>query len=121
MCPLDISLEDVEVLEVQPDGRKRSWCPDGDYACPRVRFARPPDLNRPGGRRKACPRPTMSPRRPGPPSSASRPSSCLPPQSQSRIGQQIVWSNDLLMGLVGDPFKPGPHAGEFLWWAQRQA
>ncbi|MEV4989936.1 hypothetical protein [Pseudarthrobacter sp. LMD1-1-1.1] len=45
----------------------------------------------------------------------------LPPQSQSLIGQQIVWSNDLLMGLVGDRFMHGPHAGEFLWWTLRQA
>jgi hypothetical protein len=45
----------------------------------------------------------------------------LPPQPQARIGQQIVWSNDLLAELVGDGFMHGPHAGEFLWWAQRQA
>lgn len=44
----------------------------------------------------------------------------LPPYEEARIGHQIVWSNDLLLGLAGDGFMHAPHAGEFLWWAQRQ-
>lgn len=44
----------------------------------------------------------------------------LPPYDRARIGHQIVQSNDLLAELAGDDFQDGPHAGEFLWWAQRQ-
>lgn len=44
----------------------------------------------------------------------------LPPYEEARIGHQIVWSNDLLLGLAGNGFMHAPHAGEFLWWAQRQ-
>jgi hypothetical protein len=44
----------------------------------------------------------------------------LPPYDRARIGHQIVRSNDLLAELTGDGFIHRPHAGEFLWWAQRQ-
>lgn len=44
----------------------------------------------------------------------------LPAYDRARIGHQIVRSNDLLAELAGDGFMHGPHAGEFLWWAQRQ-
>jgi hypothetical protein len=36
------------------------------------------------------------------------------------IGRLIVWSNDLLRGLVGEGFTHQQHAGHFLWWAKDQ-
>jgi Zn ribbon nucleic-acid-binding protein len=34
------------------------------------------------------------------------------------IGRLIVWSNDLLVELLGDGFRDMQHAAEFLWWAK---
>jgi hypothetical protein len=38
------------------------------------------------------------------------------------IGRLAVWSNDLILGLVGaEDFKTQQHAAAFLWWAKDQA
>jgi Zn ribbon nucleic-acid-binding protein len=37
------------------------------------------------------------------------------------IGRLIIWSNDLLVSLVGDGFRDMEHAAEFLRWAKDQA
>jgi hypothetical protein len=37
------------------------------------------------------------------------------------IGRLILWSNDLLLALLGDGFKHQQHAAAFLWWAKDQA
>ena len=34
------------------------------------------------------------------------------------IGRLIIWSNDLLLELVGDGFSDTEHAAGFLWWAK---
>ncbi|WP_445257347.1 hypothetical protein [Nocardioides aurantiacus] len=34
------------------------------------------------------------------------------------IGRLILWSNDLLLALLGDGFKHQQHAAAFLWWAK---
>ncbi|WP_370150906.1 hypothetical protein [Streptacidiphilus sp. EB129] len=34
------------------------------------------------------------------------------------LGRLILWSNDLLHGLVGDGFANQQHSAEFLWWAK---
>ena len=36
------------------------------------------------------------------------------------IGRLILWSNDLLLHLVGDGFQDMQHAVQFLWWAKDQ-
>lgn len=41
------------------------------------------------------------------------------PESVSwTIGRLIIWSNDLLLQLVGDGFSDTEHAAGFLWWAK---
>lgn len=41
------------------------------------------------------------------------------PESTSwTIGRLIIWSNDLLLKLVGDGFSDTEHAAGFLWWAK---
>jgi hypothetical protein len=37
------------------------------------------------------------------------------------IGRLIVWSNDLLLALLGDGFQSTQHASAFLWWAKDQS
>lgn len=37
------------------------------------------------------------------------------------IGRLIIWSNDLLLALVGDGFKTQQQAADFLWWAKDAA
>ena len=37
------------------------------------------------------------------------------------IGRLILWSNDLLLALLGDGFKTQQHAAAFLWWAKDKA
>lgn len=37
------------------------------------------------------------------------------------IGRLILWSNDLLLALLGDGFKHQQHAAAFLWWAKDRA
>ena len=37
-----------------------------------------------------------------------------------RIGRLVVWSNDLLLALIGDGFETQQHAAAFLWWAKDQ-
>ncbi|QDW30917.1 hypothetical protein FFF93_014920 [Arthrobacter sp. KBS0702] len=37
------------------------------------------------------------------------------------IGRLILWSNDLLLALLGDGFRHQQHASEFLWWAKDKA
>lgn len=37
------------------------------------------------------------------------------------IGRLIIWSNDLLLALIGDGFETQQHAAAFLWWAKDQA
>lgn len=37
------------------------------------------------------------------------------------IGRLILWSNDLLLALLGDGFRHQQHAAEFLWWAKDKA
>jgi len=37
------------------------------------------------------------------------------------IGRLIIWSNDLLLDLVGEGFSSTEHAAGFLWWAKDQA
>lgn len=44
-----------------------------------------------------------------------------PQRTNMTIGRLIVWSNDLLLGLIGDGFKTQQHAAAFLWWAKDQA
>lgn len=34
------------------------------------------------------------------------------------IGRLIVWSNDLLLALIGEGFATQQHAAHFLWWAK---
>jgi hypothetical protein len=34
------------------------------------------------------------------------------------IGRLIAWSNDLLLGLIGDGSKTQQHAAAFLWCAK---
>lgn len=36
------------------------------------------------------------------------------------IGRLILWSNDLLLALLGDGFAHQQHAAAFLWWAKDQ-
>jgi hypothetical protein len=36
------------------------------------------------------------------------------------IGRLAVWSNDLLVGLLGDGLVDQQHAAQFLWWAKDQ-
>ena len=36
-------------------------------------------------------------------------------------GRLILWSNDLLLALLGDGFRHQQHAAEFLWWAKDKA
>jgi hypothetical protein len=44
------------------------------------------------------------------------------PESVSwTIGRLIVWSNDLLLALVGDGFVDADHIAGFLWWAKDAA
>ncbi len=35
-------------------------------------------------------------------------------------GRLACWSNDLLVGLLGDGFQDLQHASQFLWWAKDQ-
>ena len=35
-------------------------------------------------------------------------------------GRLIIWSNDLLLALIGDGFQTQQHAAQFLWWAKDQ-
>jgi hypothetical protein len=42
----------------------------------------------------------------------------LPDAGRTDIGELIVGSNDLLLGLVGDGFGSAQHASSFLWWAR---
>ncbi len=46
----------------------------------------------------------------------------MPKQDQvtMQIGRLAVWSNDLLLELVGDGFATRQHASSFLWWAKDQ-
>jgi hypothetical protein len=44
-----------------------------------------------------------------------------PERTNMTIGRLIVWSNDLLLGLIGDGFKTQQHAAAFLWWAKDEA
>ncbi|MET3142789.1 UNVERIFIED_ORG: hypothetical protein ABIB13_002507 [Arthrobacter sp. UYEF2] len=37
------------------------------------------------------------------------------------IGRLILWSNDLLLALLGEGFRHQQHASEFLWWAKDKA
>ena len=37
------------------------------------------------------------------------------------IGRLILWSNDLLLALLGEGFRNQQHAAEFLWWAKDKA
>jgi hypothetical protein len=37
------------------------------------------------------------------------------------IGRLILWSNDLLISLIGDGFETQQHAAHFLWWAKDRA
>lgn len=41
-----------------------------------------------------------------------------PDQSSMHIGRLAVWSNDLLLDLVGEGFETRQHASAFLWWAK---
>jgi hypothetical protein len=36
------------------------------------------------------------------------------------VGRLVIWSNDLLLTLIGDGFQTQQHAAEFLWWAKDQ-
>lgn len=36
------------------------------------------------------------------------------------IGRLIIWSNDLLLTLIGDGFQTQQQAAQFLWWAKDQ-
>jgi hypothetical protein len=42
-------------------------------------------------------------------------------QTAMQIGRLAVWSNDLLLELVGDGFTGTQHAAAFLWWAKDRA
>lgn len=46
----------------------------------------------------------------------------MPKQDQvsMQIGRLAVWSNNLLLELVGDGFESCQHASAFLWWAKDQ-
>ena len=46
----------------------------------------------------------------------------MPKQDQvsMQIGRLAVWSNNLLLELVGDGFATCQHASAFLWWAKDQ-
>lgn len=44
----------------------------------------------------------------------------LPIKGTWTIGRLVVWSNDLLLELIGDGFEHTQHAAEFLWWAKDQ-
>lgn len=35
-----------------------------------------------------------------------------------RIGRLVIWSNDLLLALIGDGFETQQHAAAFLWWTK---
>ncbi|MBA2553983.1 MAG: hypothetical protein H0V10_09900 [Geodermatophilaceae bacterium] len=35
-------------------------------------------------------------------------------------GRLVVWSNDLLLQMVGSDFPSLQHASQFLWWAKDQ-
>jgi len=66
--------------------------------------------------------------RPGMPASARSLARCgasnFPTQGRTHmtIGRLAVWSNDLILGLVGaEDFKTQQHAAAFLWWAKDQA
>lgn len=37
------------------------------------------------------------------------------------IGRLILWSNDLLISLIGEGFETQQHAAHFLWWAKDRA
>lgn len=37
------------------------------------------------------------------------------------IGRLILWSNDLLLALLGEGFRHQQHAADFLWWAKDKA
>jgi hypothetical protein len=37
------------------------------------------------------------------------------------IGRLILWSNDLLLALLGEGFRHQQHAADFLWWARDKA
>ncbi len=37
-----------------------------------------------------------------------------------KIGRLVIWSNDLLLALIGDGFETQQHAAAFLWWAKDQ-
>ncbi|GAB2742306.1 zinc ribbon domain-containing protein [Sinomonas soli] len=37
------------------------------------------------------------------------------------IGRLVLWSNDLLLALLGDGFRNQQHASSFLWWAKDKA
>ncbi len=39
-------------------------------------------------------------------------------QTAMQIGRLAVWSNDLLLELVGEGFEGTHHAAEFVWWAK---
>lgn len=43
-----------------------------------------------------------------------------PDQVRMRAGRLAVWSNDLLVELIGDGFETMQHASAFLWWAKDQ-
>lgn len=36
------------------------------------------------------------------------------------IGRLVIWSNDLLLALIGEGFETQQHAAQFLWWAKDQ-
>ena len=38
--------------------------------------------------------------------------------AQWTIGRLVLWSNDLLVSVIGDGFVDQPHAAAFLWWAK---
>jgi hypothetical protein len=46
----------------------------------------------------------------------------LPPADsvQWTIGRLVLWSNDLLLSVLGGGFVDHPHAASFLWWAKDQ-
>jgi len=43
-----------------------------------------------------------------------------PQQVTWTIGRLVIWSNDLLLALIGDGFRTQQHAAQFLWWAKDQ-
>lgn len=44
-----------------------------------------------------------------------------PEATRWTIGRLVIWSNDLLVGAVGDGFRDTQHMARFLWWAKDES